>query len=376
MKVSPFRLTVGVGGHTLTLTTDHPALLGWIEDYLAGGWQTWASDTRAALDATVKAPLYHQLAGQLRSGQPVLAFLREPARTAEFDDGIAATWSKPQRAVYLIRPDGSVSIVSDSLEHLRLATLRTLRDLLTARLEAEGWVQFHAACAEKDSNAVLILGRKGAGKTSTAVALVRNGWRLIANDRVMIRGDQNTTFALPWPTPMNVGLGLLSALSWEKEVHRRYAAGVPASPNQPPQITAALREGRFAPLYDSAGREMKCELMPYQLHDWFDLTSSPEGQVRLVLFPNIGMTGKSPSRLYDSVPSVGEHDLMPAPGEPQLFPDFLGLRKAVSPAVRGRQIHDALAMVARLPSLAVSLSKDVRQNAEFLDDLLSAAVAP
>jgi hypothetical protein len=53
-------------------------------------------------------------------------------------------------------------------------------------LSASGSVVLHASCAIKDGTAVAFVGRQRAGKSSIAAGLLTSGWRLVADDSVVV----------------------------------------------------------------------------------------------------------------------------------------------------------------------------------------------
>src|ERR1700677_300640 len=53
-------------------------------------------------------------------------------------------------------------------------------------------VSFHAAALARGGRAVLLLGRKGAGKSSFAAALARAGWSLLADDMARVVEQEGT----------------------------------------------------------------------------------------------------------------------------------------------------------------------------------------
>lgn len=83
-----------------------------------------------------------------------------------------------------------------------------LEDMIAAGLapllRRHGCVLIHAFAASIQDSAMLLVGDNASGKTTTGLALLSSGWRLVANDSPMLResGGRITAFAFP---------GLLSA---------------------------------------------------------------------------------------------------------------------------------------------------------------------
>ncbi|MFC8096976.1 hypothetical protein [Streptomyces sp. NPDC057363] len=97
----------------------------------------------------------------------------------------------------------------------------------------------HASAVVQDGRTVLTFGGKGAGKTTTALALAsRHGYGLLANDRVFVRpGERGGVDVLPWPSAAAVGLGLLEALGWFETARERLEAGEALHPTQDKRVT-------------------------------------------------------------------------------------------------------------------------------------------
>jgi len=83
-----------------------------------------------------------------------------------------------------------------------ITTYGVLEDLvaigLSPLLRRRGKFLIHAFAAAKDGRAALFVGSIGAGKTTTGIALVRAGWRLLSNDSPLI--DAETTEILSYPS--------------------------------------------------------------------------------------------------------------------------------------------------------------------------------
>lgn len=68
--------------------------------------------------------------------------------------------------------------------------------LENARLQNRA-VTCHSACVEKDGKAILLLGKTGSGKTTTAINLCLNyGYNIVANDRTVLRDNGNVLEAI------------------------------------------------------------------------------------------------------------------------------------------------------------------------------------
>ncbi|MFB7510016.1 hypothetical protein ACFC0P_42660, partial [Streptomyces broussonetiae] len=126
-------------------------------------------------------------------------------------DGITYAVQPDERIGY--QADGRrLVIVGDQAEPVAVAAARLARELVRSQLLADGWTVLHASAATHHGEAVLTLGDKGAGKTTTSLLLALDGWGLLANDRVFVRPESDSSLrVLPWPSAAALGLGLLDA---------------------------------------------------------------------------------------------------------------------------------------------------------------------
>jgi hypothetical protein len=108
-------------------------------------------------------------------------------------------------------PDEALMIVHDSdgrtfwifgstnASELRFESSRVIREIVTRELESSGQILIHAAAVERDGQAILLCGHKGAGKTTTMLSLLQRGYNLIANDRVFVGRSDIGWIASGWP---------------------------------------------------------------------------------------------------------------------------------------------------------------------------------
>ena len=75
---------------------------------------------------------------------------------------------------------------------------------LAPGLRRRGYFLLHAFAAARNGRCILISGGTNTGKTTTGLNLVLRGWRLLANDAVLLEARSDGVYALP--TPGNVGI--------------------------------------------------------------------------------------------------------------------------------------------------------------------------
>ncbi|MFJ2115897.1 hypothetical protein ACIOEX_29095 [Streptomyces sp. NPDC087850] len=283
-------------------------------------------------------------------------------------EGTITAVSPTQQLAYRHEPaSGRLSVIGIESGPVALAAARIARDAMRALLLREGWTLLHASAVTDNGRAVLTFGEKGAGKTTTALALAHLGWRLLANDRIFVHPDgKGRLRVLPWPSAAAIGLGLLDALDWYDVARNRLQAGETLHPTQHPDVTEAVLAGRREPLWEPGGkRERKVQIYPDQFADWFGLKLATGGLAQDVLFPRIQ---------HDAAPAVddcrrafGDADFMHGATEDR-YPDILGLAPAGSSSDARRSVADHL---AKLPQHTVVLGHDPAANAAFLHRLLN-----
>jgi hypothetical protein len=79
-------------------------------------------------------------------------------------------------------------------------TFTTLAPLLRRR----GYYLLHAFAASKDGRCVLLVGPSGSGKTTAGLSLLLDGWRLLANDILLLEERPDGVYALPTPGGVSI----------------------------------------------------------------------------------------------------------------------------------------------------------------------------
>ncbi|MGW3201928.1 hypothetical protein ACWDBD_46930 [Streptomyces sp. NPDC001118] len=273
-------------------------------------------------------------------------------------DGITYVVQPGERIGY--QADGRrLVIVGDEAEPVAVAAARLARELVRGQLLADGWTVLHASAATHNGDAVLTLGDKGAGKTTTALLLALDGWGLLANDRVFVRPDADGRVrVLPWPSAAALGLGLLDATGLYDRVRERLLAGGQLHPTQHPTVTQALKDGRREPLWRETGKELKPQFFPDQLASWLGLTLATEAHATGLLFPT--MTPDGTPALVENGRTLTNADVFDQKTEDR-YPDIFGLTPTAETTTQALTEH-----LARLPRRSLLLSHDTAASAALL----------
>jgi hypothetical protein len=259
-------------------------------------------------------------------------------------------------------------IVGEEAEPVAVAAARLARELVRSQLLADGWTVLHASAATLDGEAVLTLGDKGAGKTTTSLLLARDGWGLLANDRVFVRpAPDGSVRVLPWPSAAALGLGLLDATGLYDQVRERVLAGGQLHPTQHPKVTQALMDDSREPLWKDSGKELKPQFFPDQLSTWLGLTLSTEARAAGLLFPT--MSPDATPALVENGRTLTDADVFDQKTEDR-YPDIFGLTPTTTTGTKALAEH-----LAQLPRRSLILSHDTEASAALLNKTAKEIIA-
>ncbi|MGW4082844.1 hypothetical protein ACWEGS_07400 [Streptomyces sp. NPDC004822] len=144
--------------------------------------------------------------------RPVTLYSSTDGRVPDYNEGVEYR-GIPGLDRLLVNPHtGSRILVSGSQVHVvntdteagARDALRVVKQLVTTEFEADGVVTVHASAFAVADGAVAVAGPPGAGKTSTVLAAVAKGARMIANDKVYASTDAHGTHIRGWTDPIRV----------------------------------------------------------------------------------------------------------------------------------------------------------------------------
>lgn len=353
------------------------AVTAWGRRYFTPWWEVTdavpeGEDQAPVVAAVVDPGRYADLADRVTSlPHREVTYARAPMLLAPDLDGAIGAVSAGDQIAYRSAPDnGLLEIVGCDTVAVATATARLAREVIRGQLVRSDWSVLHASAIARGGRAVLALGGKGAGKTTTALTAARTGkWSLLANDRVFVRADhRGGVRVLAWPAAAAVGLGLLTSLGWLDTARDRLRGGEPLHPTQDPRVTEALRAGAREPLWDGQ-RELKAQFFPDQFADWFGLDlAQGAAEAAALLFPAVSPTAAA-AQAASQTRALEEADFMRGTTEDR-YPDVLALVRAPVGGTAASRTRICEAMRS-LPHHALTLSHDPNANAAFLRTFLT-----
>lgn len=105
-----------------------------------------------------------------------------------------------------------------STRKLYKAIFREIRDFIHSILIDDSFILFHAACVTRSNFSFCIVGDKFAGKTTLMIKLLNQGFDLISNDKIYIKGINGIyhIVSLPISAGIRIGTLLLDGELYEK----------------------------------------------------------------------------------------------------------------------------------------------------------------
>ncbi|MGW0086542.1 isopentenyl transferase family protein [Streptomyces sp. NPDC003393] len=362
-------------GAAVTVLSAEKTVTHWAERYVGPWWQAAPVEP----DSVCAGPLVVAEVDTEKYGDAALAVTQTPHRSTTYakartlvadsgEEGVIAAVSPGELLAYRSEPaSGRLTVYGCEPETVATATARLAREVMRGVLLRDGWAVLHASAVVKDSRVVLTFGAKGAGKTTTALALAaRHGWGLLANDRVFVRPNgQGGVDVLPWPSAAALGLGLLDALDWFETARERLKGGEALHPTQDTRVTDALIAGDRTPLWEK-GKELKVQVLPDQFPRWFSVPLATGGEAAALVFPRID--ADAAPAVSDDCRGLDDHDFMTGETEDR-YPDIFELARVDGGGTEEAR-HEVAHLLAALPHHSVVLGHDVTAHADFLTQLV------
>ncbi|QMU68148.1 hypothetical protein [Streptacidiphilus sp. P02-A3a] len=184
--------------------------------------------------------------------------------------GVDRLVADPRTGSFVAVSGSRIQVVNADAELGLRDALRVVEQLVSTGFEAEGVHTLHASAFAVGGGAVAVSGPKGSGRTTTTLAAVAAGARLVGNERLYARTDDASTTVWGWTDPVR----LVDAASAARTVLplSRYLSGdatrlalgpLPLAAVVVPRVGAATVPIRCEELDPAAGRAaIGAEVLP------------------------------------------------------------------------------------------------------------------
>ncbi|MFF7098270.1 hypothetical protein ACFY9A_38730 [Streptomyces rubradiris] len=356
---------------TVTVVSDTKEITDWALRYFSGWWNATAVDAPAETNGSIAEGGALLLAdvdsGRLADIETLVGdydhdeveYANARTLVARHEDGATYAVQPAERLAYHYDPAAHrLVIVGAQTEPVAVAASRLARELIRGQLLRAGFHILHASCVVRDGRALLTFGPKGAGKTTSALLLAREGFDLLANDRVFIRPDAGGLSILPWPSAAAIGFGLLESAGLYEPLRARVLDGEQMHPTQDQRVTDALHAGSTTPIRNARGKELKPQFFPDQLSSILRMTLAAQARAAALLFPQVDKDAEP--HVADTPRALGEEDFFTGKTEDR-YPDIFRLAPT-----KAAPVTDLADRLAQLPRRALVLNHDSRTSAELL----------
>lgn len=282
-------------------------------------------------DITINWHIHNQLAAPPPPEMPAIS---EDTLVSYYGTGDLVAVRLPKYG--LVTVDLANSHLSGAVTRLCLEAYGVFEDVLMMTLaplyRRRGWFPLHAfAALAPNGRAALITGDMGSGKTTTGLALLNAGWKLLSNDSPLLRLNHEQVETLAYP-------GQLSAFDDSLARFETLKRFIPANTIPETIASPAL-----------AGRQKRV----FRAEEVFSEPWASTGLVGGIFFPQV-------------VPGLDQSELVPVPPTKaalELVPQAIeGWDKATVP----QSLHLVRTLVEQAPCYILRLSPRVEQLAEVI----------
>jgi hypothetical protein len=210
VRTSESHITLAYGSVTIALCSSDPTVLEWLMEVLEPCFTATTSTPRP--DWCVRISAVHDAFVDLSAWPPreaapraCFALDQEVLSFPTWPVGDAVAVADVERSCLLTLTPRRVELLGDArTRRWRFTAMWVCHEIAATRLRGTH-LDVHAASVEAAGQAVLIVGPKGAGKTTLSLHLLRSGgWRMMANDRAFVGREEASVVGRGLPTAVKV----------------------------------------------------------------------------------------------------------------------------------------------------------------------------
>lgn len=129
----------------------------------------------------------------------------------QYIDKFGATYYQKENLIVVKENSLCYSVIKNSPDYTYcFESARIIREIMTYEMAKRGFAKIHCSAVQRDGEAIVFIGDKGAGKTTKMINLVSHGFNFITNDRAFIGFKDNVPYVYSWPGAVSVSIDTLS----------------------------------------------------------------------------------------------------------------------------------------------------------------------
>jgi hypothetical protein len=233
----------------------------------------------------------------------------------------------------------------------------------SSQLLQAGFIIAHAASFIFRNQGFLVLGGKGAGKTSTVLSIIDEKNKFVSNDKCYLKivGGELICRTLQQDIPL--GLGFIKSMGWDKTIREGLALGEIQHPGTKTHIHDMIRRNNFTPRFRESGREYKYFLFTSQIPN---LVATTRAGIQVILRPHVCSDNQTMIRPTLKKTLVSK-DFSFTPID-EVFLELLPVKAISSYLHRIKKIE---LMIEKIPSFDLFLDYDINANKKKILDYFS-----
>ena len=352
-------------GRDAQVSCADPAVLAWLVEFVGPALEL-SHELSAAPDHHVGFGIVPELHAGLRQAlsdapeQRVEGFTLDGSFSPNpaFESGGWLWFQDPRHGAFVGSTDEGrrVRVVAPSDDpYHRVTLMRVVRELATCAAHLAGMLPLHAAGFVAGSGAVLVCGRKRAGKTSVLVHALQRGGRFLSNDRVWVSPDDLRARGMPTIVMLRNGtLELFDGLCRDFERQRfdrarTLAECAPGADRPEPQIGHG---------FDRPG------ISPAQLCRLLNAPMQGHAPVTKLLFPRIdpGVRGLALDRIAPAEAAELLRESLLKPSHPTRLSEPFARKGARAPVPPELEDERCRCLAAAIPAWTCRLGRDAYEQ--------------
>lgn len=265
------------------------------------------------------------------------------------------------RKIMFIKNTKSIIIIGSDKQQLNFSITSMINLIFSSKLIKEGFVISHSASFSKNEKGFLILGKKGAGKTTTLLTSIEFV-KSLSNDRCYIKHHKKSIICKVIQEDIPIGLQFIEKIGWSEKIKENIRLQKNLHPATKQIIFDKILKNNFNAIYRESGRE-------YKYFQFFNKIQNVKIQkqsiINYIIFPNVNMNNE-PSFILEDYSIKESNELFFQPNDELIF-ELISKKTYKN---YNTKIKTIIKSMNEIPKIKLRLSYDIKKNKSIIKKLL------